>query len=257
MERNYQEAVGRTHQRSSLKEWRLLKKAPRLHFWIKVSLWFKIYQQRITSSSQGFHTCTICFIMKAQTRGCSCSRTKFSAHHLIDQSVLQLRYFHRCLPGVRAAVELCLCWSKGLCEGACGPPSIQCCPPVCSGSDIWPETGRPWARGGWPSGPSAGPQGRRRDSPAHWQEGRWSLRGQGQVLKSLYTADVQHVRQGYRMQEAWMTSGEIKPNILCYMTTLEAEKHHVSSVFMVRLISAEPANCHLSQIHVFIYSNVF
>lgn len=85
---------------------------------------------------------------------------------------------------VSLQVCVCVCLSVSV----CGPPSIQCCPPVCSGFDIWPETGCPWAQGGWPSGLSAGRRGRRRDSPARWQGRLWSLDKQGQELQSLISS---------------------------------------------------------------------
>lgn len=109
-------------------------------------------------------------IYQAQARAYIGSRDDLCGYHVVEQSVLPLRSHI-------AEEDVCLCVKVW------GPPSIQFCPPVCNVIDIWPETGRPWGRGGWPSGLSAGPRGRQHDSPAHWWEGLLSLHRWGQAFR--------------------------------------------------------------------------
>lgn len=123
------------------------KKAPLLHFWIKASFQ-KMYQHRFTRRSQGFHTSIICFIIKAHAKGHRCRRSNFSCSSF-NGSVSAAPQIFPLLPqrchSYRGNACMCMSLQVHVRERVCvcGPPSIQSCPPVCSVSDIWPETRRP------------------------------------------------------------------------------------------------------------------
>lgn len=81
----------------------------------------------------------------------------------------------------------------------CPLPSSPGCPPVCSGSGIWPETGSLWEQAGPPSEHSAGLLAARHDWLSRRLEGPWSLQEEEmegvikseELLNSWYDENMQ------------------------------------------------------------------